>query len=105
MNKFFIAFAAIASSGVLAYAHLWEWIVIRWMGEIPELVPDHPQSPYFHKSLDLYQIVLCVFGIYFLLVFIGSVIFTWKKKWGMVMLFFVACMLGILGVMINGAIK
>jgi hypothetical protein len=105
MNKFFIAFAAVASSGILAYAHLREWIEIRWMGVMPELVPEHPLSPYFHGSIGLYQRVLVAFGLYFLLVFVGSVFFTWRKKWGFVMLFFVASMLGILGIMINGAIK
>lgn len=105
MNKFFIAFAAIASSGILAYSYLREWIAIKWLGEVPELIPEHPLSPYFHGSIGLYQRVLVIFGIYFFLVFLGSVYFTWKQKWGFVMLLFVASMLGILGIMINGAIK
>jgi hypothetical protein len=105
MNKFFIAFAAIASSGILAYANLREWISIKWIGEIPELIPEHPLSPYFHGSVGLYQNVLAICGVYFFLVFLGSLFFTWKRKWGAVMLCFVASMLGILGIMINGAIK
>lgn len=106
MNKFFIALAAIASSGVLAYSYWRELIGYMWLDEKLKLAPiDHPDIPYFHSSEGLYLRVLFIFGLIFSMIFIGAVVYTLKKKWGMVFFFFVLSMMTILAVMVNGAIK
>lgn len=65
----------------------------------------NPQAPYFHSSEDLYMSVLLFFGVLFGIIFIGTLYFTIKGKWGMVFLCFILAMLSILSIMVNGAIK
>jgi len=106
MNRFFIAFAAIVSSGVFAYAYWREWIGYMWLGE--ELVLQHAENaerPYFHHSEEIYFQVLMLSGLIFSLILMASIYFTYKQKWGWVFGCFVLSMLTILAVMINGAIK
>jgi hypothetical protein len=106
LNKFFISFAAIASSGVMAYSFWREMIGYMWLDETLKLLQsDHPDVPYFHSSEELYLKVLFIFGLIFSLILIGAVTFTIKQKWGWVFFFFVLSMMTILALMINGAIK
>lgn len=65
----------------------------------------NPQAPYFHSSEDLYMRVLLFFGSLFGIIFIGTLYFAIKGKWGIVFLCFILAMLSILAVMVNGAIK
>jgi hypothetical protein len=106
MNRFFVAFAAIASSGIFTYSYFREWIGYKMLGEELVLQPiEKADVPYFHASEEIYLKVILVFGIIFGLIFIGSLLSTYKQKWGWVFGWFVVSMLGILAVMINGAIK
>jgi hypothetical protein len=106
MNRFFVAFAAIVSSGIFSYSYWREWIGYKFLDE--ELVLQSVEKievPYFHASEEMYLRVLVLFGLVFGTVFIASLILTYKQKWGWVFGCFVLSMLSILAVMINGAIK
>ncbi|MGY6522758.1 MAG: hypothetical protein ACXIUD_13575 [Mongoliitalea sp.] len=105
MNKLFIAFAAIISSGIFAFAYWSEWISLRFgEGSIPEITEDFT-PPYYYASTELYQQVLLIFACLFLLIFGFAIVAVSRKKWGQVMFAFSISMLCILAVMINGAIK
>lgn len=106
MNRFFIAFAAIISSGIFAYSYWREWIGYKLLGEKLVLqAVEKADVPYFHASEHIYMRVLLVFGMIFSLIFISSIILTFKQKWAWVFGCFILSMLSILAVMINGAIK
>jgi hypothetical protein len=106
MNRFFVAFAAIASSGIFTYSYWREWIGYQWLGEELLLQPiEKAEAPYFHSSEDIYLKVLMTFGLVFSIILIASIYFTYRQKWGWVFGCFVLSMLSILAVMINGAIK
>jgi len=106
MNRFFVSFAAIASSGIFAYSYWREWIGYKMLGEDLVLQPvEKAEVPYFHVSEEMYLKVLFVFGMVFGLIFIASILLTYRQKWGWVFACFVLSMLSILAVMINGAIK
>ncbi|MBW3470526.1 hypothetical protein [Arthrospiribacter ruber] len=105
MNRFFIKFAALVSSGIFAYSYLREWFGIVLLNEEIILQTDEAFSPYFHRSEQLYLRVIFIFGLIFLSIFSASAYFTFKKKDKMVMLCFVMSMLAIFAVMANGAIK
>lgn len=106
MNRFFVSFAAIASSGIFAYSYWREWIGYKMLGEELVLQPvEKAEVPYFHASEEMYLKVLFVFGMVFGLIFIASILLTYRQKWGWVFGCFVLSMLSILAVMINGAIK
>ncbi|UJP64764.1 hypothetical protein [Mongoliitalea daihaiensis] len=105
MNKVFLAFAAILSSGIFAFSYWSEWINFRLgNAEIP-VGPDDFTPPYYYASTGLYQQVLLIFACAFLLIFGFAMYAVVKKKWGQVMFAFSLSMLCILAVMINGAIK
>ncbi|WP_373523571.1 hypothetical protein [Aquiflexum sp.] len=105
MNRFFISFAALLSSGIFAYSYWREWLGIKYFQEEMKLQLGNPQAPYFHSSEDLYMRILLFFGVLFGIIFIGTLYFTTKGKWGIVFLCFILAMLCILAVMVNGAIK
>ncbi|MCL6261514.1 hypothetical protein M3O96_20610 [Aquiflexum sp. TKW24L] len=106
MNRFFVSFAAIASSGIFAYSYWREWISYKLLGEELVLQPvEKAEVPYFHASEELYLRVLMSFGLLFSLILIVSIYFTYRQKWGWVFGCFVLSMLSILAVMINGALK
>jgi VIT1/CCC1 family predicted Fe2+/Mn2+ transporter len=105
MNKFFISFAALLSSGIFSYSYWREWLGIKYFQEEIMLQTGNPQAPYFHASEDLYVKVLLIFGILFGVIFLATLYFTIKGKWGIVFLCFTLAMLSILAVMVNGAIK
>jgi hypothetical protein len=106
MNRFFVAFAAIASSGIFTYSYWREWIGYKLLGEELVLQPvEQTDVPYFHASEEIYLKVLMSFGLVFSLILIASIYFTYRQKWGLVFGCFVLSMLSILAVMINGAIK
>lgn len=106
MNRFFVVFAAILTSGIFAFSYLREWVNYALLDKVLDLRPtDTIDFPYFHSSEALYLKVTLIFGLVFLLLFGLSVFFSLKKKWGMVYLCFVMNMLAILAMMVNGAIK
>ncbi len=106
MNRFFISFASIFTSGIFAFSYIKEWISIRILGENLLLKPSKEiDYPYFHQTEELYLRVILIFGMAFFILFVASVIFTIQKKWGMVFLFFTLSMITILIVMVNGAVK
>ena len=105
MNRFFVPFAAILSSGLFAYSYWKEWIGIMWLGETANLFPENEQAPYFHASEDLYLQVLLVFALIFSLICSASVYYSLTKKWKAVFFCFIFSMLAIFAVMVNGAIK
>lgn len=106
MNRFFLAFASIFTSGIFALSYLKEWVFINFFGEKLHLKPSKEiDYPYFHSSEELYLRVVLIFGTVFFLLLIASVIFTLQKKWGKVFLCFTLSMMAILAVMVNGAIK
>jgi hypothetical protein len=105
MNKFFISFAALLSSGIFFYSYWREWLGIKYFEEEMKLQLGNPQAPYFHSSEVLYMRVLLSFGILFGIIFIGTLYFTIKGKWRMVFICFILAMLSILAIMVNGAIK
>jgi hypothetical protein len=106
MNKFFISFAAILSSGIFAYSYLREWIGVKFLNEnigIGEL--STVNVAYYYKSESSYMTVMLLFGLLFVTLFGCSVFFTLKQKWKLTYLSFVLTMLGILAIMVNAAIK
>jgi hypothetical protein len=106
MDRFFLSFASIFSSGIFAVSYLKEWVSIKFFGEEISLKPSEEINyPYFHHSEELYLRVLLIFGMLFLFLGIASVIYTLQKKWGKVFLCFTLSMLTILAAMVNGAIK
>lgn len=106
MNRFFVSFAAILASGIFAYSYLKEWFDYNVLNKELILKPSETiDYPYFHQSESLYLKVIMVFGLYFLIICFLSILLTFRQKWGVVYICFVMTMLGILGVMINGAIK
>jgi hypothetical protein len=106
MNRFFLAFAAILTSGIFAFSYLKEWASIRLVGQKLILKPSEEiVYPYFHHSDELYLRVTLVFGVVFLLLFLASVYFVYQKNEKKVFLTFVLTMFAILALMINGAIK
>ncbi|TVP50120.1 MAG: hypothetical protein EA341_08245 [Mongoliibacter sp.] len=105
MNRFFIKFAALVSSGIFAYSYLREWVGAKWLDEDIFLLPNNENAPYFHNSESLYLRVIFIFGLLFTAIFIASAYFTIKKKEKMIMLCFVLSMFSIFVVMLNGAIK
>lgn len=105
MNKFFISFAALLSSGIFAYSYWREWLGIKFFQEEMNLQLGNPQAPYFHSSEDLYMRVLLIFGILFGIIFLSTIYSTIKGNKVWVFLCFILAMLSILAVMVNGAIK
>ncbi|EOZ93500.1 hypothetical protein A33Q_3759 [Indibacter alkaliphilus LW1] len=105
MNKFFIIFAALVSSGIFAYSYLKEWIGIKLGRNEIILQTGENLAPYFHSSEELYLRVVLIFGLVFSCIFLATIYYTVKKKEKMVMLCFVLSMLSIFALMINGAIK
>jgi len=106
MNKFFLAFASIITPGVWAFTYLKEWVSIKFLGKMVRLQPEKGITyPYFHQSETLYLQVHLIFGTIFLVLCLGSTVFTIRRKWGLVFLCFVLSMLCMFAVMINGAIK
>jgi len=105
MNKIFVPFAAIMSSGIFAYSYWKEWTAIKWWGEAANIYPEKEEAPYFHASEELYLKVLLFFALAFSLIFLFSVYYSVKGKWKAVFFCFLFSMLAILVVMINGAIK
>lgn len=105
MNRLFVSFAALLSSGIFAYAYWREWLGIKYFEEEMNRQLDNPQAPYFHSSEELYMRVLLFFGILFGIIFLNTLYFTIKGKSGWVFLCFILAMLSILAVMVNGAIK
>lgn len=105
MNRFFIAAAAVLSSGIFAYSYWKEWLGIKWKNQSPNLFPEEEIAPYFHASEEIYMRVMIIFAIIFSIIFIGAVVSVIQKKWGWVFFCFVMSMGTILAVMINGAIK
>jgi len=106
MNRFFLGFAAVLTSGVFAFSYLKEWVSIQIGRQTLVLSPnDDIIYPYYHQSPELYLRMILVFGIVFLSLFIASVFFVFKKNEKKVFLSFVLTMLAILALMINGAIK
>ena len=85
MNRFFIAFAAIVSSGIFTYSYWREWIGYKFLNEDLILQPvEKTEVPYFHASEEMYLKVLFVFGMVFGLIFIASILLTYRQKWGWV---------------------
>lgn len=106
MNRFFLSFATILTSGVFAFSYLKEWASIQLGGQQLLLNPANDiVYPYYHQSPELYLRVTLVFGIVFLLLFFASVFFVYQKNEKKIFLTFVLTMLAILALMINGAIK
>lgn len=105
MNRFFVSFAALLTSGIFAYAYWREWLGIKYFEEEMNLQPENPQAPYFHSSEELYMRVLLYFGILFGIIFLNTLYFTIKRKSGWVFICFILAMFSILAVMVNGAIK
>ncbi len=106
MNRFFLAFATILTSGIFAFSYLKEWIEIRIGKQQLILKPsDEITYPYFHQSAELYLGVILVFGVLFSLLFFLAVYFVFKKNEKKVFFIFVLTMLAILALMVNGAIK
>lgn len=106
MRKFFLAFASIFTSGVWALVYLKEWASIKFLGKTVILKPEEGIIyPYFHQSEQLYLDIHLIFGAIFLVLCLGSVVFTVRRKWGLVFLCFVISMFSMLGIMIVGAIK
>jgi hypothetical protein len=106
MNKFFISFAAIISSGIFAYSYLKEWIGIKVFGEKIVLEEfSEFEIPYYYHSENSYLTVMLLFGLLFAFLFSISVYFTLRQKWKLTYLSFVLTMLGILAIMVNAAIK
>lgn len=106
MNRFFLAFASIFTSGVFAFSYLKEWASIRIGNRALELKPvNEIIYPYFHESPELYLRVILIFGIVFLMLFCASVYFVFQKNQKNIFLCFVLTMFAILALMINGAIK
>ena|SRR5690554_2770040 len=106
MNKFFLAFASIFTPAVWAFTHLKEWTSIKFLGKTVRLQPEEGIIyPYFHQSEELYLNVHLIFGAIFLVLFLGSIVFTIRREWRLVFLCFVISMFSMLGMMVNGAIK
>src|SRR5690554_4081125 len=106
MNRFFLAFATILTSGIFAFSYLREWAGIRIGGQPLLLQPsDEIIYPYFHQSADLYLRVTLIFGVVFSLLFFAGIYFVFKKNERKVFFTFVLTMLTILALMVNGAIK
>src|SRR5690554_4569717 len=104
MNRFFMAFASIFTSGIFAFSYLKEWILVQYGDQRPILTPSPDiVYPYFHQSHDLYMKVILIFGLMFFVLFASSVFFTVQKKEKKVFLCFVLTMFTILAVMVNGA--
>src|SRR5690554_1015165 len=101
MNRFFMAFASIFTSGIFALSYLKEWVSVRY-GNQPLILTPSPDIvyPYFHKADDLYMKVILIFGLVFSLLFASSVFFTVQKKQEKVFLCFVLTMFAILAVMV-----
>jgi hypothetical protein len=105
MNRLYFSLATLLPSGIFAYSYWREWIEINWLERQALMFPEKQESPYFHASEELYLKVLLIFAILFTFIFILTAIFTIKQKWKWVFSCFLMCMLCILAVMINGAIK
>ncbi|MGY6744481.1 MAG: hypothetical protein ACXIUQ_17195 [Cecembia sp.] len=105
MNRFFVPFAAIISSGIFAYSYWKQWLAIKWWGEKAVIFPEKEQAPYFHASEELYLQVLLAFALVFSLIFLTSIIYAVKRNQRAVFFCFIFSMLAIFAVMVNGAIK
>src|SRR5665811_1859292 len=102
MNRFFMAFASILTSGIFAFSYLKEWVFFNFLGGELNLNPSQEINyPYFHNSEELYLRVLLTFGTIFFLLFMASVFFALRKKWGKVFLCFTLSMVTILAIMVN----
>src|SRR5690606_548624 len=106
MNRFFMAFAAVLTSGIFAFSYIKEWVGIRLGGQPLVLRPSEEITyPYFHQSEDLYLQVTLIVGTVFFLLFCAAVYFIFKQNEKKVFVTFVLTMLAILVLMVNGAIK
>jgi hypothetical protein len=106
MNRFFLAFAAVLTSGIFAFSYLKEWAFIQLGRQDLALNPTAEIIyPYFHQSPELYLRVTLIFGIVFLILFIASVYFVFKKNEKKIFFTFILTMFAILALMVNGAIK
>ncbi|HLT08078.1 MAG TPA: hypothetical protein VK014_11155 [Cyclobacteriaceae bacterium] len=106
MNRIFLAFAAILSSGIFAYSYLKEWISIYIQGQPLVLRPTNEIAyPYYHQNAELYLTVTLIFGMIFLLLLLASLYFLFTNNQKKIFYTFVLTMLFILALMINGAIK
>jgi hypothetical protein len=105
MDRLYFSLATLLSSGIFAYSYWREWVEIKWFEREALIFPDKQEAPYFHTSEVLYLKVLLIFAIAFTFIFTLSAIFTFKQKWKWVFICFLMCMICILAVMINGAIK
>ncbi|ERM84384.1 hypothetical protein P872_15170 [Rhodonellum psychrophilum GCM71 = DSM 17998] len=106
MNKFFISFAGILTSGIFAFSYLKEWVNFALLKKELVLKPSiESEYPYFHESEALYLSVTLISGLLFFTLFLFSVFFTVQKRWVWIYLCFVLTMLSIMAIMINGAIK
>lgn len=106
MNRFFLAFATILTSGIFAFSYLKEWASLQVGDQELVLKPSEEIIyPYFHQSAELYLRVTLAFGVVFLLLFLASVYFVYQKSQKKIFLTFVLTMFVILALMINGAIK
>jgi hypothetical protein len=106
MNRFFVSFAAICTPAVFAYAYLSEWIGIKFLEKKVVLRPDEQITyPYYHNSEEVYLTVMLLFGLLFVGLFCSAVYFTLKQKRKLIFSSFLLSLLGILAIMINGAIK
>ncbi len=106
MNRFFIAFAVIVSSGIFGFSYFYEWLQYALFHQEPVLnANDSIDYPYFHSSKQTYLAVMLVFGILFLTQFILGIYYSICKNHKAVFMVFVSTMLTILAVMINSAIK
>ena len=106
MNRFFLAFATILTSGIFAFSYLKEWASIQLGAQELILKPSEEIAyPYFHQSSELYLRAIFVFGVVFLLLFLAAVYFVNQKNEKNIFFTFVLTMLAILALMINGAVK
>jgi hypothetical protein len=106
MNRFFVSFAAIVASGVFAFSYIMEWYNHAVIGQELILKPTEKiDYPYYHESESLYLTVMLIVGLYFMVIFFLTIVFSFRQRSGWIYLCFVFTMLGILGIMINGAIK
>src|SRR5690554_6831472 len=106
MNRFFLAFASIFTSGIFAFSYLNEWLSVKFWDQPLLLKPSGDiVYPYFHQSPALYLRVMLIFGMLFFLLCLASVAFSFQKNQKNIFLCFVLTMLGILAAMVNGAIK
>src|SRR5690606_26100509 len=106
MNRFFLAFATILTSGIFAFSYLKEWASIQLGSQQLVLSPNAEIIyPYFHQSPELYLRVTLIFGVVFFLLFLGSLYYLFQKNEKKIFLTFVLIMFTILALMVNGAIK